>query len=1373
MHVLIIHLYVLLTHNKSHIKTKVRELYFNFALKDYKINSMKINKVFISIILTFICYKTIAEPVSFYHLTTQDGLINNTINCIHQDKRGFMWFGTKNGINIYNGNTFITHKHEKNNKNSILSNRVTKIINGHKDTLFIMTSQGISCFNISENKFSTLIKGHIDDIAYDNKLYVSQDNFIYRYENKQFIPIYEHKYKKEAITHINIKNDNIIFCTNKSEIYELNIKTNKIKQLIKNDSNISSICKGSLYKDKKGRIWIGTYDHGAYIIDKDSIHNLYKFQKGNKDIIIDHVRTFCEDEEGNIYLGAFNGLIKYDNDNNISYYVKENTDYSLSHSSITSLFCDKQGTVWIGTYYGGVNYFNIKKQPYKFYQFFNKQNGTRSGSITGYITGDNMGNVWVGTEGGGIVKLILEDNNYKWFVYDKTYSSLTHNNIKSLYIDNENKTLWIGTHTGGLNKMNIITGTFKNYILNKNRDSNIIREIIPYKNNLVLITHEGIYLFDKENENISLLINNISGSVSGCIDKNENIWVMGNGLGVYKYNIKKRTTKNYRSNENKTNSLSSNIIRRIYKDSKERIWFCTDESGIDLYRPETDDFENFDESRNGIASNNVYDACELSDNEIIFTTEKGFSILDLRTKKFKNFSRENGIPLNAISERSLYKSPSGEIYIGGLNGMISFRMEDILSPITGYSIYPYEMYINGDKIKVNDNSKVLKQALTEQKEISLNSSQSMFSIEYATTNYIYANKERLEFFLEGFSNKWTDVYDNNIVTFTNLNPGKYVLKVRVKNNPGIKESSLIINVLPPFYMTVWAYIVYVIIASIIVYWLLRMYNNRIKLQETIKYEKQRAKDIEEMTQSKLIFFTNISHEFRTPLTLIIGQIELLLKETKLPSGIENKIKNIYKNSILLKELITELLDFRKQEQGHTVIKAKEQDIVGFINNIYLSFKEFAEQKQIKYSLYKNAEEINVWFDEKQMKKVLYNLISNAFKHTPKGGEISVSVIKTNHNTIIEVTDNGEGIAEKDLNRIFDRFFQTDKENPYSDNSTGIGLALTKGIIEMHHGTIDVNSKEGKGACFSIQLKTGKEHFNEEELDNTDIKTEKIPEEKNINENTIVLSPEYNTFGTNEDVNTDKNRINLLIVEDEESIRKMLNDIFSPYYTVREASNGEEGWDMISSENPDIIISDVKMPKMSGIELCKKVKSNIDTCHIPVILLTSLNNEEDYSKGLNVGADDYMTKPFNINILLSKCNSIIKNRRLLQEKFCNQPQVSAQTLTTNTLDKKVIDNILEVIENNLDNPEFSIEDLANSIGMARTKLFTKIKSITGQTPYDFIITIKLKKATEMLIENPELNISEISYKSGFSTPRQFSKYFKEKYHVVPQEYRKKL
>lgn len=1333
---------------------------------------MKINKVILSILFLIISYKTaIAESLSFYHLTTQDGLINNTINCIHQDKRGFMWFGTKNGINVFNGNTFITYKHEKDNRNSLLSNRIAKIINGNKDSLLIMTSQGLSLFSTNENKFTTLIKGHIEDIFFNKDLYVSQGNIIYRYENKQFVPILEHNQRKETITNIIIEKGYIIFCTNKSGVFKFDFATKKTKQLIQNNNHISTIYKGSLFKDTKNRIWIGTYDHGAYLIDKDSVFNICQFTNRNEIIKIEHVRTFCEDRDGNIYMGTFKGLIKYDKEGLISYYIKEDNDYSLSHSSITSLACDKQGTIWIGTYFGGVNYFNTRRQAYKFYQFFNKKETVTTNNIIGYITSDNKDNIWIATEGGGIIKLTLEGNSYKWEVYNSLNSSLTHNNIKSLYFDKDYNILWIGTHTGGLNKMNITTGKIKSYVLNDNRDTNIIREIIPYKSNLILITHKGVYLFNKLNDEISLLINNITGSVSGCIDKNNNLWVMGNGLGVYCYNLDSKVMKNYKTNENIANSLSSNIIRRIYKDSKGRIWFCTDESGIDLYRPETDDFENFDESRNGIASNNVYDACELSDNEMIFTTEKGFSILDLRTKKFKNFSRENGIPLNAISERSLYKSPSGEIYIGGLNGMISFRMEDILAPITGYSIYPYELYINGDKIKVNDNSKVLKQALTEQKEISLNSSQSMFSIEYATTNYIYANKERLEFFLEGFSNKWTDVYDNNIVTFTNLNPGKYVLKVRVKNNPEIEESALIINVLPPFYMTMWAYIVYVIIASIIVYWLLRMYNNRIKLQETIKYEKQRAKDIEEMTQSKLIFFTNISHEFRTPLTLIIGQIELLLKETKLPSGIENKIKNIYKNSILLKELITELLDFRKQEQGHTVIKAKEQDIVGFINNIYLSFREFAEQKQIKYSLYKNADEINVWFDEKQMKKVLYNLISNAFKHTPKGGEISVSVIKTNHNTIIEVTDNGEGIAEKDLNRIFDRFFQADKENPYSDNSTGIGLALTKGIIEMHHGTIDVNSKEGKGACFSIQLKTGKEHFNEEELDNTDIKTEKIPEEKNINENTIVLSPEYNTLGTNEEVNTDKNRINLLIVEDEESIRKMLNDIFSPYYTVREASNGEEGWDMISSENPDIIISDVKMPKMSGIELCKKVKSNIDTCHIPVILLTSLNNEEDYSKGLNVGADDYVTKPFNINILLSKCNSIIKNRRLLQEKFCNQPQVSAQTLTTNTLDKKIIDNILEVIENNLDNPEFSIEDLANSIGMARTKLFTKIKSITGQTPYDFIITIKLKKATEMLIENPELNISEISYKSGFSTPRQFSKYFKEKYHVVPQEYRK--
>lgn len=1312
--------------------------------------------------------KCTAHEISFNHLTTNDGLSNNSVMAIYQDEKGFMWFGTRNGVNLYNGNRFITYKSSKNEPNSLIDNKVLHITGNGKDEIYIISAQGLSALNTTQNQFRTLLQGTKGTMYYHKQLYISQKNKLHRYENNHFVPFYELKdYPSANISALYIEDEYTWIGTEEHGLFRLNTKQELVHLLPQ--GNITNI-----FKDSKGIIWIGTWEQGVYLINGPSISNFKHTENDPTSISSNFARNFCEDKEGNIWIGTFNGLNKFNDSNKtFTHYQKQETDKSLTNSSIWSLLCDRQGTIWAGTFFGGVNYFNPKSQVYRHFQAAKTENDGLSAPIVGCITEDSLHNVWIGTEGGGITKYNPQTNTFQWYKHSNNPNSLSHNNVKTIYYDHPNKILWIGTHMGGLNKLDIRSNKFTYYHTNSDKNplpSNIIREIIPYKDNLLLATHKGICLFNPQTEKAALLFQDspISGTVSVHVDYQGTLWISGNGEGVYAYRNDTKTTENYKHNHALEHSISSNHIGRIYEDSQKRLWFCTSESGVDLYKHETNDFENFDEQKNGLGSNCVYDVCELSPNKILFTTDIGFSILDYPSRKFTNYTKENGIPLSAINERSVFKASSGDIYIGGMDGMISFREEHINYVPKSYQIYPFSLSVNGQAVRVNDDNGILQHTLADSPQITLKADQSMFSIEYAISNYIPSNRDDLEYFLKGFSKNWTSLYGQHTITYTNLNPGKYTLIVRAGNNQLIPESHLGIEILPPFYRTVWAYLLYTLCIGIILYFIIRTYKNRIKLQESLRYEQKHAEDIEQLNQTKLRFFTNISHEFRTPLTLIIGQMEMLLQARSFAPSIYNRILGVYKNCLQMRELITELLDFRKQEQGYMTIKASEHNLVDFVYESYLLFQEYAAQQQILFKFNKTQDVIPVWYDKKQLQKVMNNLISNAFKHSKEGGKITVSVRKGNKEVVIEVTDNGSGIAQKDLNKIFDRFYQTEQSTSSSYMGTGIGLALTKGIIELHHGSIEVYSEPGEGATFSVHLKTGKEHFKPEQISESE---EDSPIEGN-------LLPDFtqNLLSEQETLSSDsyagkKQDIKIVIVEDNESLREMLASIFAPFYQVFTTCDGEEGWEKVQSEHPHLILSDVVMPKMSGTDLCKLVKENLETCHIPVVLLTARTSIEHSMEGLRLGADDYITKPFNVNILLSRCNNLINNRIMLQEKFSKHPQETPQIIATNPMDKEFIDKAMKIIDQHIDNMEFNVDMLAREIGIARSKLFTKLKDITGKTPYDFIVTIRLKRAAILLKEHPELNVSEISDKLGFSSPRQFSKSFKEKYQVVPQAYRK--
>ena len=1339
-------------------------------------------KFIIHLFIALACMVSIplqGQNITFSHLTTDDGLSQFSVNSLYIDENGILWIGTREGLNRYDGNDIQTYKLRKNGPNSLFCNNISRITGNRNGKIYILCTEGVAEFNLSTQKFTTLLQGSISSIYYNNGLFIGKKNEIYRYNEQtgNFDLYYQLAGENLEIFCMHQDKDNFWMGTTSNGVYCLNLTDKELTHPIQK-GNITSI-----YQDSEGELWIGSWEEGLFLVKSNGEIINFKNKPGNPhSISSDFVRACCEDNLGNIWIGTFNGLNRYNKSTGLfqNHTASDAQSDGLTHSSIWCIVKDNQGTLWLGTYFGGVNYFNPEYEIYTRYTYSSTEPKGLSNPVVGRTIEDKDGNLWIGTEGGGLNFYNRRTREFKWFCPENNPNSISHNNIKALYYDAAKDIIWIGTHLGGLNRLDIRTGRFTHYRMEADNPetlpSDIIRDIAPYQNYLIVATQNGVCLFNPENGKCRQLFRDtkegkkIKMVADVTFDNNGTLWIAATGEGVFSYRFDSRKLTNYRHDAANPHSISNNNVNNIMQDSKGNLWFSTSGSGLDRYRPSTDDFENFDQVKNGLASDCIYETQESpTSGKLLLITNQGFSIFDCRNKQFQNFSTENGFPLTAVNENALCVTRDGEIFLGSTQGMISFHEMELNFTPKPYKIILSRLIVNGTEIQVGDNTGILQQSLYCTPEITLNANQSMFSIEFATSNYVAANKDDIIYKLAGFSNDWNSTRGQHTITYTNLNAGTYnlLIKPNGKDENLCPQVHLTIHVLPPYYKTPLAYLIYLIVTGALLWYLIRTYKSRIKLRESLKYEQKHIQDIEALNQSKLRFFTNISHEFRTPLTLIVAQVETLLQLQNFTPAIYNKVLSIYKNSIQLRELITELLDFRKQEQGHMKIKVSPHNMVHFLYENYLLFLEYASTRQINFKFEKETDSLEVWYDQKQMQKVINNLLSNAIKHTEAEDTITLSIKTEGNNAVIRVTDTGSGIDAAEVDKIFDRFYQIDQmdSTDAGKTGTGIGLALTKGIVELHHGTIRVESELGKGTSFIVTLQLGNGQFEEEQISKHVDSVQQIEVPKP--ETDALLKAELEENAPNKRLPDAK----ILIVEDNASIREMLANIFHPFYEVLTAPDGEEGLALVHSEMPNIVVSDVVMPKMSGTELCKQIKSDFNTCHIPVVLLTARTAIEQNIEGLRIGADDYITKPFNTNLLISRCNNLVNSRILLQEKFSKQPQAYAQMLATNPIDKEILDRAMAVIEQHLDDTEFNVNVFAREMAMARTNLFTKLKAITGQTPNDFILTIRLKKGAMMLRNNPELNITEISDRIGFSSSRYFSKCFKDVYHVSPLAYRK--
>jgi len=1325
--------------------------------------------------LLFFCFTHHASPIYFKHIGVKDGLSQLSVHSIYQDKLGRMWFGTLEGISIYNGDEIINYKDNSYVPGlNVRSNQVVNITGNEKD-VFYTTGSNLVRHDLEKGSFH-FIRNRITALTcLDGIIYAAAADSLYTWDEEKNKLVFFRKTKLDAqINKIYLDSSGMLWLGTASGLYKGN--RDEAFDCIIPDRDISSV-----FESSTRDLWIATRLEGMFRISPDGTLREFRHDPANnRTISNDHVRTFEEDPNGNIWIGTFDGLNKYDPvSQTFTVYKKDYLKGGLGHSSIFSLLIDKQGILWIGSYYGGVNYFDSVYNRFVYYSEDPKRDDCLNFPFVGNMVEDNNGNLWICTEGGGLNFLNRETGHFKYYTASPDGNSIRHNNLKCIDYDPEHNKLYIGTYTGGLSRLDINSGLFRNYLDYNNSSTEHHRNITSVnvrKDYVIFLDDHGLFKIDKQTDRIEPLFsgsNSRQYSGSGfTVDTQENLWLISN-TGVTRIPLNDPLKKKTFYSGQK--GLGDSELLSLIETSKGKIFISTKGSGIFLYDEDNDCFISYTANEGQLLSDFCYALAEAPDGNLIISGDKGLSFLNPETGKLIfSATIEKDLPFSALNSGcGIYVTRSGEIYLGSADGLIAFYEGNLMSINDNYELYFAGISVNHKEITPADGTGILNKIPAYTRKIRFNHKQNNFIFSFANNNYLRSsNSSVYEYKLEGFDSEWISTH-NTQLRYTNLNPGNYVLKVREQNNSlsTPKEAQLAFVITPPFYKSAIAWLLYILSFIFLLYAFLAFRQKQIKLQASLKYEKKEKEYITNLNKAKLSFFANISHEFRTPLSLITAQLEILLQNNTIGLSIRNEINKIYKNTFDMKNLINELLDFQKLEQKQTHLNVSREDLIPFIQNLFSFFEAKAETQKIRYSFQPNVEFAECWFDPNQLKKVFNNLLSNAFKFSSPGGFIEVLLEVQDELIVIKVVDNGIGIEQKDLSNIFERYYQASNSLLPSQKefSTGLGLTVSKDIVELHHGTIQVESKLNYGSIFIVTLKKGKKHFENDPninlsetaeeirydiLPYSDL-TDKLTDPGNI-------PPHYNTEGE---------KYKILLVEDNEELLHTLATLFSPLYQIFMAKNGEEGLLLAIDHKPDIIVSDVMMPVMNGDEMCFELKQRIDTCHIPIILLTAQSSTESNMEGLIKGADDYITKPFNSRILLMKCNNMIRNRLLLQQNFQKEPTSTIHLLAGNDTDKKFLQKVEEIITKHISNPDFSIDKLAEEVAMARSSLYSKFKQLTGLTPNDFILNYKLKQAAFLLENKPNMQIVDIAEYLGFSSSRYFSRCFKAEFDVSPMEYRK--
>ena len=1359
----------------------------------------RFKKVLVSFALILITLTVFGQQQKLYFQTIRQGLPNQLIRCILKDSKGFIWFGTNNGLTRYDGVNLVVYENIPNDTNSLSYNSINAIIEDKNKNIWIGTSKGLDLYNRNNDNFIRIERTHdivISSLCEDKNTNLWLGTFgngIVKYNRltknlEYFYP------NKSNVSTINSNHITSIVADNKDRLwigtwdglYILDIKEGTFKHLEKNPIDPNSLSDNyvnSLLFENDHTLWIGTLYGGLNkLLICDNNFTFKHYLCANDHVTFQSILSLFADKQNHLWIGTENrGLLRLNtaSDKFEQYLKEEGNPFTLSSNTIRSIYVDDLNILWIGTINKGINYWDKRYNRFELYKKNSNSKNTLCGEDVRSFAEDKRGNVWIATYD-GICKFNLQTKQFTQKI-TKENDGLTTNSINSLAFDSDDN-LWVGTFGSGIDRFNkhfVKTGNFKINGIQKAGENKINLLYVDKKNNVWVGTSgSGLFRFDKSRSTFIQIFEESKGVgpydfgyVNAIFeDSYNNLWV---GTAYRLFCLKDLGNNNFSyeifANSNARGSIPTNYITSIFEYHNKNLLIGTVDQGLLLYNKEKKTFSSF-QKQDGLPSNTICGILEDTNGNLWISTNKGLAEFNLLTKKSRNYTIADGLVSNEFNGYNCcLKAKNGEFFFGSSEGFTILSPEKILDNSVTKPIILTDLKIFNQSVKVGIKGSPLQKNISETKKIILNYTQSSFTIEFVALNYIQGSKSRYTYLLEGLEYKWNIIDHKNSASYSYLKPGKYVFKVKGSNNDGVwndAPATLEIIILPPFWKTNWAFLLYFLIFTAAIYGIIYLRVTRAKQIHLL-----------EINQMKLQFFANISHELRTPLSLIISPLESIIAYAKENKEITKKLELIYKNSNRLFRLVNEIMDFSKATENKLSISVQCGDIVKFTQELTNFFSDEALRRQITYKFESELMHIETWFDPDKYEKIILNLLSNAFKFTPDNGTISISIEKLTRESLmlkkkkynilkvpskefiqISVIDNGKGIPPAELAKIFERFYQGSNEDYTYQVGTGIGLSLTRTLVELHHGKIFATSEKWKETSFTVLMPLGNDHFKKSEI---------LMEPVDVSSKMQKYKLFEDEFQNNKP-DPPQNAPTILLVEDNIDLRRYILSAFSYKYKIIEAGDGELGYKLAVENVPDIIISDVIMPIMSGFDLCKQIKENILTSHIPIILLTAKITLEDNIKGIETGADAYITKPFNIKYLEVVTNKLIETRKKLFKRFSQDAYILPKEMSNNSLDQELLEKIINYVETNIANTELSVEDLSSHLLMSPGHTWRKVNSLTGMATNEFIRTIRLKKAIK-LMEESNLNISEIAYKVGFSSHSYFTKCFREQYGKSPSAF----
>ena len=1361
----------------------------------------------------------VQKQFKFMHLTINDGLSNNQVRAILKDSQGFMWFGTGRGLNRFDGMNVKVYKHDPYDDSSIPFNAIDFLFEDSSGKIWIKSQTDFVIFDPLTESFTspgeylktssipveslrTLFKDQ-----YGSTWFVNSESGLYKFDlTDSTVAVVQHRDQDlnsiSSNSMVGMAQDskgNYWVISYSGVLEQLDSENYSVIQRFQlNPEFADQLNNYSLFVDSDDDLWVCSpgQPYGVFFIDT-STGKLLHGGSNSTEIRLNNnlVSSIVQDEHGLVWLATDHGGINQVNkaDFSVLYLVNNpDDDYSICQNSVNFLYHDSENIIWAGTYKKGVSYYHEDLILFEHYRHIPSIPSSLPFNDVNCFVEDKSGNLWIGTNGGGLLYFDRKNNEYKVFKHDShDPGSLNNDIIVSLFIDRSNQ-LWIGSYYGGLDRYD--GQVFRHHQHDPDdptslSDNRVWEVFEDSKRNLWVGTLTGgLELFDREkgifyhyaSEDMNSVGSNFIMSIME--DSENNLW-LGTSDGVDRLNLLTKRFEHFTPEPGVLDKLSAKIALEIHEDARGYIWIATPE-GLNLYSKDEDKFRVFTES-DGLADSNIKTILEDQQSNLWIGTTNGISRIEVENFADKpsleqlqiqvtNFDMMDGLQGKEFNENAAYRTKAGELIFGGANGFNLFYPEELGAQEPNNNIVLTNFRVFNQEVPVGipfRNRIILDQSITQQDEITLRYNENVFSLNFAALNFFQPEKNIFEYKLEGFNEEWlkTDVQKSE-ATFTNLNAGEYLLRVRVSGDGGSNWNEmnppLKIEIMPPFWRSSYAFVFYILFFIFILFIARRLLVERERLKFAAEQEHQEAERIQQLDALKTKFFTNISHEFRTPLTLILAPIERMIGQAN-DEKQKDQLKFIHRHARRLLAMVNQLLDFRKMEVQKIEAKKSWGNLVGFVEEIGFSFQDLAENKEINFEFKSDVSELFTFFDQDKIEKIISNLLSNAYKFTPEKGRIGLD-ISTNLSrsgdeelqigqVIIEVNDSGIGISHEKKERIFDRFFQDDLPNSFVNQGSGIGLSLVSDYVSILEGTIKVESILGKGSAFIVVLPV--QIFTPEEIEEKD--------QTEATKKTVIYYKESQLLAKKE-LKHDTAKKTILLVEDNEDFRFYLKDNLKERYNILEANNGRSGWELTLKQLPDLIVSDVMMPEMDGLELCSKLKGDGRTSHVPVILLTAKVEPDPTVEGYQSGADDYISKPFDFRILESRVENLINSREQLRMSYQSMIGINPEKIEVSSQDEKFLKKVLAVVETNIDNSKFSVENLSKEIGMSRVSLYKKLMLLTSKSPVEFIRIIRLRRAADLL-ENSQLSVSEVAYRCGFNSPRYFSKYFKVEYKNLPSEY----